>query len=428
MKIIYSLICLLLVFPVLAQDPAITPDESLILEAPDGWAVEIEDFEATQAKLEEQGITVYVNFPGLPVTLISDDEMTANIDITLYYGQDWDETFGTYIIEDAERISTEPDSLLRLAMDVYDNSKTIDEIELQTLILEDGRTVFYYDVVDTFTSEELSDVDMSGAMDDAELGVDSETLDESLQSSVDTMTDMFDSITTTSRYYALSFDNTGVIFIEVSIASSVDTDNEQFGAMMNMMAATEAEVEPLMEELLNGMQAGPGFPIYEETEETVTEEDTTVVSAEGLIIPDGWIQLTTSIEDRLVFSDDPDADADTFSFAPDKTLILIQMGELARSLYENNGANYDQSIEGIARDIALIEQSEYGLTDPPEIQEVQVGAITTYSFSLMIEPFVLTGYFYERPNGEFAFTYIVTQQEPSPELLRPLAILINSLG
>jgi hypothetical protein len=90
--------------------------------------------------------------------------------------------------------------------------------------------------------------------------------------------------------------------------------------------------------------------------------------------------------------------------------------------------NFDQAIGGIAQEVALVEQVEFGLPETPLVETTQIGALTTYTFSFSLEPFFFSEYVYERPSGGYVFTYIITQNQPRPEALRPFAILINSIG
>lgn len=426
MKQLIILICLLLVIPSYAQDTVMTPDEAIVMGSPDGWLVEIEDLDAIQAELSEQGISINLDFPGLIITLNALDDATANIDVTLFYGQDLEDSFGAYMSDDDGALFSDPQDALQSAMATIDGTE-IDDIMLDTLTLADERTIVFYDVVETVTSEELADFDTSGAMSDLDFGVDNQALDESLQASLDGMSDIFESITTTQRYYALSFENTGIILVQVTLSTDIESDNAQFGAMMDAMTTGDVDVETIMADFLNQMQAGAGVPIYDDTNQAITSE-TEVTASEGLIIPEGWYQVPTDIEDRLIFSDDPEADAATFSFAPDKTLIIIQTGDHGRAIYENDGVNFAQPIDGIAYEISLVEQVEMGLQETPLVETAQIGALTTYTFSYLLDPFYFSEYIYERPSGGYAFTYIITQNQARPEALRPFAILINSLG
>ena len=426
MKQLIILICLLLVIPSYAQDTVMTADEAIIIGSPDGWMVEIEDLDAVQAELSEQGIDIDLDFPGLIMTLKPLDDITANIEVTLFYGQGLEKSFGAYMSNDDGTLFADAEQALQSTMATV-GGKDIDDIVLETLTLADGRTIVFYDVVDTVSGEDLAGFDPSGAMSDLDFGVDSQALDESLQTALDGMSDIFESITTTKRYYALSFENTGVILVQVTLSTAIESDNAQLDAMVDMMTAGDVDVETVMTDFLNQMQAGNGVPIYEDTSEEDTSE-TAVTTSEGLIIPEGWYQVPTDIEDRLIFSDDPEADAATFSFAPDKTLIIIQTGDHGRAIYENDGVNFAQPIDGIAYEISLVEQVEMGLQETPLVETIQIGALTTYTFSFSLEPFFFSEYFYERPSGGYAFTYIITQNQPRPEALRPFAILTNSLG
>lgn len=196
MKQLITLICLLLVIPSYAQDTVMTPDEAIVMASPDGWMVEIEDLDAVQAELSEQGINVNLDFPGLIVTLNALDDATTNIEVTLFYGQDLQDSFGAYISNDDGTVFSDPQDALQSVMATVDG-KDIDNTMLEILTLADGRTIVFYDVVETVISEELADFDTSGAMSDLDFGVDKQALDESLQTSLDGMSDMFESITTT---------------------------------------------------------------------------------------------------------------------------------------------------------------------------------------------------------------------------------------
>lgn len=426
MRPLMCLLSLMLVLPLMAQEPQMTPDEALILEAPEGWMIEIENFEQA-----EDDFDLNIDFPGISIRLIPDNNATALTTITLYYGQDWQDAFGVYILSDDEAVFSDPEQALLYAMEAYSRIP-LDEIMLETFTLNNGQVVYYFDLIDTLTRDQFDTVDFSGVMSDVELGMDSETLNESFEESVDVMGDTFDSITSVSRYYALSYENTGVIFIEVLISTDIESDNDQVGAMMDMMSATEADIAPVIEEILNQMQSGPGKPIYDDVSNqniiADSADDSTMGVPDGLILPPDWVVLPTDIENRIELSNDPSADLNTFTFAPDKAIILIQLNERARAIYEDEGISFDLSLETIMEDIALVEQDIYGLSETPEVTTVQIGALTTYSLSFSFEPYILTEYFYKQSDGGFVQVAVLTQQAMSADLLRSVAIILNSLG
>ena len=404
----------------IAQETATTPDEAIIITAPEGWSIEVENLEETEAELREQGFDFDLNFPGVPVTLMSSNSM-ANVSLTLFYGQELGEYFVTESILDEQSLRRDPEATLLEGMERF-TGLNAEEIKVQKL---PESMIYYYDVVSTITSTELASIATEDAMSSLGFGVDGEMLDEALGESLANIESAFESITTTTRYYAFGLENTGVVLIEVEVSTEFESDNAQFTTMMNMMNM-DVDVDSLMVEFLNELESGPGTPVFEEPE-PVEDQPADSSTDSGLNLPDGWYQVESIVHGRLAFSDDPEAVANGFQFKPDGVLLLLDNDELVRGIYEDDyQISFDQPHETIAADMAQIFAVEVGQEGRLEITEQNIGNVTLYSFNTLFEQWHFTFYFFERSLGEYALITAVTFEPLEVDFLRDFAVILTS--
>jgi hypothetical protein len=264
-----------------------------------------------------------------------------------------------------------------------------EDVVLESLTLPDGREVLYYDYVDTFDMSELQDLafgdDMFGMFETGDDEAD-EMLQELMEQAVaPSLFGDFDMVTTSiTRYYALSFDNTGPILIEVYLGGSIETDDPSAGAMAEIFMALEGDASELMVEFLTNMQPGEGEPVITEIDrDAAAAFDMPAVGASAgqlnYTVPSGYFVIEQA-SGYLTISNDPDADV-FMEPEPGTVLIAAVYGEeIARDL-ANFGMTPDDDPGAIAEAMAahLAEMLE---VDTPPVSTATFGAQQGYSFPL----------------------------------------------
>jgi hypothetical protein len=439
-RISAALLCLfwLSALIVSAQDDRVYPtdDDAIIFTAPEGWTLDVYDWEAEQAELEEMGINITLpRFPGLSITLEPDDWSVASVEVLVYYGQDLLEFMDMIIgmMHPQPDLPTTPEEALMIMATGFDRVAP-EDVVLESLTLPDGREVLYYDYVDTFDMSELEDLafgdDMFGMFETGD-----DEADEMLQGLMEqavapSLFGDFDMVTTSiTRYYALSFDNTGPILIEVYLGGSIETDDPSAGAMAEIFMALEGDASELMIEFLTNMQPGEGEPVITEIDRDAAafEMPAAGVPAGQLnyTVPPGYFVIEQG-EGYLTISNDPDADV-FMEPAPGTALIAAVYGEeIARDL-ANFGLSLDDDPGAIAEGMAA-HLAEMLAVEAPPISSVAFGPQQGYSFPLTFDDMHTLNYVISVDGvGAVLVSVLLEDGELSSQLQRDVVLFIVSM-
>lgn len=393
---IFAILCVFLagVFVVAAQEDDdrtyITGDDALIFTAPDGWSFDVYDSDAAQAELDELGIEMTLpRVPGISIMLESDDPMVIGVGVTVFYGQDLAEFME--MMSQPPAVPDSPEDLLILIATLFERISP-DEVELGTLTLSDGRDVLYYDYVDSFDMSDLEGLDL----DLDSLGMPAsgdDEIDAMLDEMMGGMGDMMDNLEMfgdfsselITRYYALSFDNTGVILVDVTLDSSFDTDNAMFEGMLDMMAGGAVDVAELMAEFLANIQPGDGEVVIVEADPDAPGSGPGAAPsvATGVLnftVPDGYHVIDQGFG-YVMISNSPEADPFAFETEPGMVTIEAIYGDEFAFDLDNFGLSALDDPRVIAEALAD-ELGELLETGPPTITTTRFGAHEGYSFAV----------------------------------------------
>lgn len=394
------LAALLGVLVVAAQDDGqtyITDDEALIFRAPEGWILDVFDYETEMAELAELGFEF--DFAGmmfgLPVTLESDDFMGPSVDITVFYGQDLIDLLAMFL-PDLSTAPTDPVEVLQAVSGVFGGVQA--DIEIETLVLPDGREVFFYDDVSVYDMSDVAGMDFSGGMFegmpmpeglDDEMG-DIAALDDLMAEALGQMGELFDGLammtTDINRYYAMTFDNTGVVLFSVYIGGDLETDDPDMAAMADLFMglAGDVDVPAVMAEFLPLVEAGPGAPVYGERDSAAVDARPDAPSAPAGVLnytlPAGYVLLDEA-PGYVVVTNDPDADHVNLLLPPGATMIAVNYGEEMGYWLEELGMGPDADLQVLAQAVA----AELGSAG--EISTVRFGPAEGYSFEADLADF-----------------------------------------
>ena len=377
-----------------AQDDGqtyITDDEALIFRAPEGWTLDLVDYEAEMAELAELGFELDFSgmMFGLPVTLESQELFGPTVDITVFYGQDLIDLLEMFLT-DLSTAPTDPVEVLQAVSGVFGGVQA--DIEIETLLLPDGREVFYYDEIYVSDLSDLPDMDFSGGMFEGvpmpegfedEMGDMGAAFDDLMAEAFGQMGELFDGIsmvtTDITRYYAMTFDNTGVVLFMVHIGGDIDTDDPNMAAMAELFMglAGETDVPAVMAEFLPLVEAGPGEPVYGERGRAAVDarpgEPSAPAGVLSYTLPAGYVLLDEA-PGYVVIANSPDVDQMGGPLPPGATMIAVNYGEEMGYWLESLGMDADVDLQMLA--LAVAEE----LGGSGELSTARFGAAEGYSF------------------------------------------------